>query len=126
MQFQSIDLNFNPFQIKAKENVEEKQQQVRRKPKTLQDYKLYLVNGDKDKWIDNHRTKQKKVEIENIKEEKEMMDCITYMRRIKETNLRTQKPLLRKIEEELIDKVKEPKERNGQDNLADFNKLISR
>jgi len=78
-----------------------------------------LVDRNKEKWINNHRTREKKVEIESIKDEKEVMECITYMKKIRETNVRTQKPQLRKIEEELVEKIKEPKERKRQNSLSE-------
>jgi len=121
---QSLEPNFNPFKITLKKNFEEKQEEVRRKPKTLRDYRLHLVNGDKGRWVDNRRTKEKKVEIENIKYEKEMMDCVAFMRKIREINIRTQKPQLRKIEEELLENIKDPKERKRQNSLTELNKLL--
>ena len=114
-----LEPSFNPFKITLKKEQEEKKEETRKKPRTLQDYRLQLVDRNKEKWINNHRTREKKVEIESIKDEKEVMECITYMKKIRETNVRTQKPQLRKIEEELVEKIKEPKERKRQNSLSE-------
>lgn len=69
----------------------------------MKDHKLYLLNKDKKRWLENRRTKEKKIEIEKINNtNKAPMECLEYMQRIRDTNVRAQ---LRKIEEELVEKV---------------------
>lgn len=79
--------------------------EAKKAPKKPKSKKLYLIGIDNNKWIGNHRTREKKEEVEKIINQKDQLDSITYMQKIRDTNIRAQRSQLKRIEEELIEKM---------------------
>lgn len=102
--FKAPGVTFSSFGVRG-DDEEMHMEAEKKSPKKPKSKKLYLIGLDSNKWIGNHRTREKKEEVEKIINQKDQLDSIVYMQKIRDTNIRAQKAQLKKIEEELIEKM---------------------